>query len=262
MTLTGKVAIVTGAARGIGHACTVRLAHEGAKVILADKDEEGGQRAAEDLVGAGHEARFVSCDVSERLDVMNLMAALLEEHERVDILVNNAGILDDAQFLDLDVEEFDRVLGVNLRGSFLVGQAVARQMVKQVDAGDPPGAVINMASVNAFYALPDHITYSISKAGIQSLTKGMALSLASYGIRVNAIGPGSIMTPMLAAVAKDEKARRKVLSRTPLGRFGRPEEIAAIVAFLASEEASYITGETIYADGGRLPLNYVVEVSD
>ncbi|MEE9586520.1 MAG: glucose 1-dehydrogenase [Hyphomicrobiaceae bacterium] len=262
MTLKGKVAIVTGAARGIGHACTVRLAHEGAKVILADKDEEGGQRAAEDLVGAGHEARFVSCDVSERLDVMNLMAALLEEHERVDILVNNAGILDDAQFLDLDVEEFDRVLGVNLRGSFLVGQAVARQMVKQVDAGDPPGAVINMASVNAFYALPDHITYSISKAGIQSLTKGMALSLASYGIRVNAIGPGSIMTPMLAAVAKDEKARRKVLSRTPLGRFGRPEEIAAIVAFLASEEASYITGETIYADGGRLPLNYVVEVSD
>lgn len=260
MALKDKVAIITGAARGIGQACAMRLAQDGAKVVLADKDEEGGQRAADDIVEVGQEARFVHADVSERLDIMNLMASVLEAYERVDILINNAGVLDSASFLDLELEDFDRVLSVNLRGSFLVGQAVTRQMVKQIEAGDPPGAVINMASVNSFYALPDHITYSISKAGIQSLTKGMALSLAPYGIRVNAIGPGSIMTPMLASVAKDDKARRKVLSRTPLGRFGRPEEIAAIAAFLASEEASYITGETIYADGGRLPLNYVVDV--
>ena len=262
MSFEGKVAIITGAARGIGHASAVRLASDGAKVVLADRDEKAGAAAAEALADAGHEAMFFATDVSEKLDVMNLMAAVLEAHGRVDILVNNAGILDDAPFLELEVEEFDRVLAVNLRGAFMVGQAVARQMVKQVEAGEPPGTIVNMASVNAVFALPDHIAYSISKAGMQSLTKGMALALAPYGIRANAVGPGSIMTPMLEGVAKDEAARRKVLSRTPLGRIGRAEEVAAIVAFLASEEASYITGETIYADGGRLPLNYTVDVME
>ncbi|MBI1383551.1 MAG: glucose 1-dehydrogenase [Rhizobiales bacterium] len=258
----GRVVVVTGAGRGIGYSVAERFASEGARVVLSDRSEESGRQAARDLVDRGYDARFVACDVAERLDVMNLMAAVLEAYERVDVLVNNAGILDDGNFLELDVAEFDKVLAVNLRGAFLVGQAVSRQLVRQVEAGERPGSVVNMASVNAHFALPDHIAYSISKAGIQSLTKGMALALAPHGIRVNAIGPGSIMTPMLSGVAKDEAARRRVLSRTPLGRIGLPEEVAAVAAFLASDDASYITGETIFVDGGRIPLNYVVPVRE
>ena len=165
-------------------------------------------------------------------------------------------------------EEFDRIIGVNLRGAFLMGQAVARQMVKQgvPDGGSKSrpqaGAIVNMSSVNAVFALPDHVAYSISKGGINQLTKAMAIALAPHAIRVNAVGPGTIQTPLLDGVIKDTAFRTKVLSRTPIGRFGQPDEVAAIVAWLASEESSYVTGTTVYADGGRLPLNYVVPVRE
>ncbi len=259
MLLKGKTAIVTGAARGIGLATAERLAQEGANVILADVDEDGGTRAEKELRQAGWEARYFTADIAERLDVLNLVALAIENFGQIDILVNNAATLDDSPFLDLSVEEFDRVISINLRGTFLIGQAVARQMVKQIEDGGAPGAIVNMSSINAVFALPDHVAYSISKGGIAQLTKAMAISLAPQGIRVNAIGPGSIMTPMLADVVKDEEIRSRILSRTPLGRFGRPDEIADIAVFLVSDAASYITGETIYADGGRLPLNYVME---
>jgi NAD(P)-dependent dehydrogenase (short-subunit alcohol dehydrogenase family) len=154
------------------------------------------------------------------------------------------------------------VLRVNLKGAFLVAQAAARQMVAQIADGGAPGAIVNMSSVNAVFAIANQVPYSVSKGGVNQLTKVMALALAPHGIRVNAIGPGSIMTDMLASVAGDPAARRRVLSRTPLGRIGHPDEIAAIAAFLASDEASYITGQTIYADGGRLPLNYTVAVAE
>lgn len=265
MILENKVAIVTGAARGIGLACAERLAAEGAKVVLTDVDEDGGARAESELRAAGRDVQFVAGSVSERLDVHNLMAVVLESYERVDILVNNAGIIDDAPFLDLEFGEFERIFQTNVMGTFLVGQAVARQMVKQAQeqgGHGPAGSIVNMASVNAKVAMPDHVAYCATKGAIAQLTKAMALALAPHRIRVNAVGPGSIMTPMLADVAKDEEARRLVLSRTPIGRFGRPDEIASIVAFLVSNEASYITGEIIYADGGRLPLNYTVSVPD
>jgi NAD(P)-dependent dehydrogenase (short-subunit alcohol dehydrogenase family) len=167
-----------------------------------------------------------------------------------------------AEFLDLTEADFDRVLRVNLKGAFLVGQAAARQMVAQVAAGGEPGAVVNMSSVNAVFAIATQVPYSVSKGGMNGLTKVMALALAPHGIRVNAIGPGSITTDMLASVVTDKEARRRVLSRTPLGRIGDPAEIAAIAAFLVSDEASYITGQTLYADGGRLPLNYTVPVAE
>jgi NAD(P)-dependent dehydrogenase (short-subunit alcohol dehydrogenase family) len=160
------------------------------------------------------------------------------------------------------------VLGVNLRGAFLMAQAVARQMVRQgagaaaASTGSPAGAIVNMSSVNEKFGLPDHVAYSMSKGGISQLTKAMAVALAPRGIRVNAVGPGTIDTPLLANVVKDKAFRAKVLSRTPMGRYGHPEEIAAIVAWLASDEASYVTGTTIFADGGRLPLNCVVPVFD
>ena len=258
MSLEGKVAIITGAARGIGLACAERFAKDNVKLILADIEDEGGQNAEKELREAGADVRFINTNISERLDVLNLIAATIEQYGQIDILINNAATLDEAPFLELSVEEFDRVLNINLRGTFLVSQAVARQMVKQLDEGVSPGVIVNMSSVNAVFALPDHVAYSISKGGISQLTKAMAISLAPQGIRVNAIGPGSIMTPMLAEVLKDEKIRERILSRTPLGRFGRPMEIADIAAFLASDAASYITGETIFADGGRLPLNYVM----
>lgn len=261
MLLKDQVAIVTGAAQGIGRACAERLAREGAKVVLADLNEAEGQRAAKD-VGSG--AHFVSCNVSKSSDVDSVVAAAVKSFGRVDVLVNNAGVLDDAPFLDLKVEEFDRVLGTNLRGAFLLGQAVARQMVKQPRraGATQAGAIVNMSSVNAVFALPDHVAYSISKGGIAQLTKAMAVALAPQGIRVNAVGPGTIETPLIKDVVKDEAFRARVLSRTPLGRYGQPAEVAAIVAWLASEESSYVTGTTVYADGGRLPLNYVVAVPD
>ena len=262
MTLENKTAIVTGAARGIGLACARRLAEEGARVVLADVEEEAGTAASEDLSAQGHEVTFTACDVTERLDIRNLVTGTVAEYGGIDVLVNNAAIVAGGDFLDLSEDDFDSVLAVNLKGSFLVGQAVARQMVEQIEAGGAPGTIINMSSVNAVFVIPNQLPYSVSKGGINQLTKAMALSLAPHGIRVNAIGPGSIMTDMLSTVVSDEEARRTILSRTPLGRIGEPEEIAAIAAFLASDDSSYISGQTIYADGGRLPLNYTVPVTE
>ncbi|MBN9260689.1 MAG: glucose 1-dehydrogenase [Hyphomicrobium sp.] len=259
MLLEDRIAIVTGAGQGIGQACAVRLAREGAKVIVADVNDDAGNRVVAEIRKSGGTADFVDCDVSEKLDVHNLIAKALEVHGRIDVLVNNAGIVDDAPFLDLPEEEFDRILGVNLKGAFLAGQAAARQMVKQgAREGSGAGAIVNMSSVNAVFALPDHVAYSVSKGGLAQLTKAMAIALAPHGVRVNAVGPGTIETPLLAGVVKDAAFRKKVLSRTPLGRVGQPAEVAAIVAWLASDEASYVTGTTVYADGGRLPLNYVM----
>ena len=259
MRLENKVAVVSGAARGIGYAIAERFLSEGARVIVADVDEDGGSDAVMRL-GAHGAARFVHCDVSDRLSVRNLVAASVEAFGAIDVLVNNAGIIHAADFLDLAEEDFDRVLRVNLKGAFLLGQAAARRMVKQIEDGGAPGAIVNMSSVNAVFAIANQVPYSVSKGGLNQLTKVMGLALALHGIRVNAIGPGSIMTDMLATITTDRAARERVLSRTPLGRVGEPAEIAAIAAFLASDDASYITGQTIYADGGRLPLNYTVPV--
>ncbi|MBL8582561.1 MAG: SDR family oxidoreductase [Rhizobiaceae bacterium] len=257
MALEGKTAIITGGAGGIGRAIARRFLRDGAKVVVADIDHAMGETAEKDL-GALGEVRFIRTDVGSRLDVHNLLAATLELFGDLDILVNNAGIVQDGSILTLTEADFERVLRVNLKGSFLTGQAVAQYLVEKVKNGGSPGAIINMSSVNAVLAIPDQLAYAVSKGGVAQLTRAMALELAPWGIRVNAIGPGSIETDMLAAVNKDAGARNRLLSRTPLGRVGQPDEIAAIAAFLASSEASYVTGQTIYADGGRLPLNYMV----
>lgn len=261
MLLEKKVAIVTGGARGIGYAIVRRFLAEGARVVLADIDDEAADAAAADLKSLG-EVISVACDVGERLDVRNLIAETIDAFGRIDVLVNNAGIVISGDFLEIEEGDFDRVLRVNLKGSFLVAQAVARQMVEQIEAGGPAGAIVNMSSINAVVALPDQIPYSISKGGINQLTKAAALALAPYGIRVNAVGPGSIMTDMLEKAVDQDDARQRILSRTPLGRIGDPSEIAAVVAFLASDQASYITGQTVYADGGRLPLAYTVPTEE
>ncbi len=259
MRLADKVAIVTGGARGIGLAIAKRYAAEGARVVIADVDVVAGQAEAKAL---GTNARFVAADVGNAPAVEHLIDETVAEFGVLDILVNNAGIIHAADFLDLKEADFDRVLRVNLKGAFLAGQAAAKRMVAQVKAGRPAGAIINMSSINAVVAIPNQTPYCVSKGGIDQLTKVMALALAPHGIRVNAIGPGSIMTDILKTIATDREAKRRILARTPLGRVGEPDEIATVAVFLASPDASYITGQTIYADGGRLPLNYTVPVDD
>ncbi len=254
----GRTAIVTGAARGIGRACAERLIAEGAKVVVADIDETTDRATAAKL---GPNARFVRCDVGDARDVANLMT-LAKAAGDIDVLVNNAGIIHGADFLELKEADFDRVLRVNLKGAFLAGQAVAKQMAAQVKAGKKPGTIVNMASINSVVAIPNQTPYAVSKGGLAQLTRVMALALAPHGIRVNAVGPGSIMTDLLAGIATDREAKRRLLSRTPLGRIGTPAEVAAVVAFLASDDASYITGEIVYVDGGRLALNYTVPVDE
>lgn len=261
MSLENKVAIITGAARGIGFAVAKRFVMDGAKVVIADIDDEAGEAAVDDLSGVG-EAMYIHCNVAERLDVRNMVAETLNALGDIDILVNNAGVVAGSDFLELEEEDFDRVLGINLKGAFLCSQAVARHMVEKVDNGGEPGCIINMSSINAVVGIPNQIPYCVSKGGVSQLTSTTAIALAQYGIRVNAIGPGSIMTDMLAAVNSDKAAKTRLLSRTPMLRIGEPSEIAGVAAFLASSDAGYVTGQTIYADGGRLPLNYTVEVPD
>jgi NAD(P)-dependent dehydrogenase (short-subunit alcohol dehydrogenase family) len=260
MQLENKAAIVTGGARGIGLAIAKRYVAEGAKVVIADVDAVAGEAAASGLDGA--RCRFVRTDVGDRRDADHVVAEACRLFGGIDILVNNAGMVHGADFLDLEEVDFDRVLRTNLKGAFLVGQAAARRMVAQVKAGKPPGTIINMSSINAVVAIPNQVPYCVSKGGLAQLTKVMALSLAPYGIRANAIGPGSIMTDILKAVGTDREAKRRILARTPLGRIGEPDEIAAIAVFLAGPDSSYITGQTVFADGGRLGLNYVMPVPD
>lgn len=243
------IALVTGGARGIGYACAEALAEDGARVVLADINADGASAAAGKL---GKDAVGYACDVSDPAQVEALFTRIESDIGAVSALVNNAGIGLPGDFLDLPVEQFKQVIDVNLTGSFLVLQRAARTMV----AKGIKGAAVNMSSINAQVAIPTIAAYCASKGGVMQLTKAAALALAPHGIRVNAVGPGSIDTDMLAGVNASPEAMQTVLSRTPLKRIGTPREIGDVVAFLCSAKASYITGETIYVDGGRLGLNY------
>jgi glucose 1-dehydrogenase len=247
--LHGKRAVVTGAAQGIGRAIAAAFVTEGAQVLLADVDAEGVARTAADL---GQQA--FTADLSRKSEIERLFAQVSEQWGSLDILVNNAGVTHAAELDDLTEDDFDRVFAINLKAALWATQAAARLMA-------PGSAVVNMSSVNAVLAIPNQIPYAISKGAMKQLTNVTALALAPKGIRVNAIGPGSIMTAMLQGIMSDQAAQDRILSRTPLGRWGEPEEVAAIAVFLASSESSYITGQTIYPDGGRLGLNYTVPVA-
>ncbi|TAM50081.1 MAG: SDR family oxidoreductase [Burkholderiaceae bacterium] len=249
--LGGRVCIVTGGAQGIGEACVRRFAREGAPVVIADVDDARGQKLAQEL-GALH----AHCDVGDKAQVDALVARVMTVHGRIDVLVNNAGIFKAADFLDVTEADFDAVLRVNLKGAFLMGQAVARAM-----AHVHRGAIVNMSSVNGVLTIPTIASYNVSKGGINQLTRVMALALADQGIRVNAVAPGTIATELAAkAVLTSEEAKARIMSRTPMKRLGEPSEIADVVAWLASDAASYVTGEIVTVDGGRMTLNYTVPV--
>lgn len=252
-----KIAIVTGAAQGIGLACAKRLFDDGAMVVLSDVNSDKLGKAVAKLDAAGERVVATTCDVGKRSDIVELIAATRNRFGRLDIMVNNAAVSCSTAALELSEKEFDDVLNVNLKGTFWGTQEAARLMVEQ-----GAGSIVNMSSAQAELAIADRVPYGISKAGINQLTRIFAIALATTGVRVNAVGPGTILTPVTAGLSTNEEAYRRILSRTPMGRLGQASEIASIVSFLAGDDASYITGQTVYADGGRAYLNYTVPVPD
>lgn len=252
MRFTGQVVIVTGAARGIGRATALRFLEEGAQVVAADVDAPALAGLADPA--CADRLRLISCDVAVQAEVEALVQTAVEAFGRVDVMVNNAGIAPVLDFLAITEAVLDRVLAVNLKGALFGTQAAARRMIAQGGGG----VIINMSSINSGLANPSVAPYAISKAGMNQLTATAAVALAPHDIRVVGVGPGTIDTEMVQGAFMTAAGAEAVLSRTPLGRLGRPEEIAATVAFLASSDASYFTGETIYPDGGRRVLNYTV----
>lgn len=250
MDLQNKVAVVTGARRGMGKADALLLAKAGAKVVVSDISQEECQQVADEIKNAGGGAIAVKCDVSKKEEVDAMIKKSVEAFGRIDILVNNAGICEFKPFLEITEEEWNKTIDINLKGYFLCAQAAAKEMAKQNS-----GVIINIASIamgQVGVGFPAISHYCASKGGIVAMTEAMALELAPYNIRVNAIAPGAIDTPMAASVKDDPKTLEGIMARVPLKRIGKPEEIANAVLFLASDDSSYMTGSVVVVDGGWL----------
>jgi len=249
MKLQDKVAIIAGGTKGIGLGIALEFVREGAKVVVGGTNPKNGESAESEIAAAGGDGMFVKCDVSSLQDLDNIVTATTERYGRLDIYVANAGINDSEKthFLDISPEQYDRIMDVNLRGMFFGGQKAAQQMVRQGDGG----AIINMSSVNAHLALDSQMVYTISKGGIQQLTKVQAVALAQHNIKVNAMAPGPIDTDLMRRVGSDKELMDTILSRTPQGRIGTPGECGRLAVFLASDDSDFIFGQSIYIDGGR-----------
>jgi len=248
--LKNKVAIVTGARRGMGRTHALKLAQEGVKVVVSDISEEDCQKVVDEIEKAGGEGLALKCDVSKKKEVDELVKKTVDKFGKVDILVNNAGIAQFKPFLELTEEEWDRTLDINLKGYFLCAQAASKEMVKQKS-----GVIINIASVamgQVGVGFPNVVHYCASKGGIVAMTEALVLELAPFGIRVNVISPGMIETPMIDPIKQDPKMMEGLMSRVPLRRFGKPEEVSDLVLFLASDASSYMTGSAVVIDGGWL----------
>ncbi|MFQ5711545.1 MAG: SDR family NAD(P)-dependent oxidoreductase [Candidatus Geothermarchaeales archaeon] len=248
MRLEGKVAIVTGSSRGIGRAVAIGFAKAGADVVVnCDKDVEAAERVAEEIRSLGRRSIVVRADVSRKEDVDRMVEETLNEFGSIDILVNNAGIFTACPIEDLEEEDWDRVMNVNLKGVFLCSQAVGRHMIKKKS-----GVIINIASISGHIPETRLGAYTPSKAGVLGLTSLLAVEWAKHNIRVNAISPGPIRTALHEKIFADEVLREARHRAVPLNRPGEPEEIAKIAEFLASDDSSYVTGQTIVADGGSM----------
>ncbi|MBD2532148.1 glucose 1-dehydrogenase [Nostoc flagelliforme FACHB-838] len=253
--LKGKNALITGATSGIGQAIAIRLAQEGCNIAInyrkdpkdaADTEEMALQKACGNIETCGVKSLSVHGDVSQESDIVEMVNTVVKEFGSLDILVNNAGIQKESPSHEVTTTDFDRVIAVNLRGAYLC----ARETIKHLLSKNRPGVIINISSVHEIIPRPMYISYSISKGGMENLTKTLALEYASQGIRVNAIAPGATVTPINQAWTDDAEKKAIVESHIPMGRAGSSEEMAAAVAFLASDEAAYITGQTLFVDGG------------
>jgi len=250
MDLKGKVAIVTGARRGMGKTHALALAKAGAKVVVADISLEDCEVVVTEIKDAKGEAMAIKCDVSNKDEVDEMVTKTVAKLGKIDILVNNAGICQFKPFLELTEEEWNRTININLKGYFLCAQAAAKEMVKQKS-----GAIVNIASIamgQVGVGFQNLAHYCASKGGIVAMTEAMALELAPFNIRVNAVAPGAIDTPMASSTTQDPKVLEGTLSRIPLHRIGKPEEVSNLVLFLASDASSYMTGSTVVVDGGWL----------
>ncbi len=245
MELKDKVALVTGGAQGIGRTIGEELTRAGAHVVLGDVNLEGAQATAEGINNAGGSASAVKIDVSNATEVRQVFDFILRDKKPVDIVVNNAGITRDGLMVRMKESDWDLVLDINLKGSFLCSQQAAKQMMKQKS-----GAIVNITSIVGVMGNFGQANYSASKAGVIGLTKTLAREVASRGIRVNAVAPGFIDTEMTRVL--DETVRHKLIEQIPLARLGLPEDVAGCVAFLVSDKASYITGQVINLNGGML----------
>lgn len=257
MRFAGKIVVITGAAQGIGRATAERFLSEGANVVISDVNEERLKATAEEI-GTIDTLLSVITDVSRKDQVEALIAKAVERFGRLDVMVNNAGICPIVPFLDVTVETYDQVLDVNLKGAFFGTQAAGRQMIAQGGGG----VIIIMSSINSGLANPNVAPYAISKGGMNQITGTAAVAFAPHNIRVAGVGPGTIMSEMVAGDFVNSAGHKAIMMRTPMGRYGDPKEIASVVAFLASDDASFITGETVYPDGGRRVLNYVMPLKE
>lgn len=248
MKLKDKVSIITGATKGIGLACAEEFAIEGSKVVLSGRSASLGEEAAERIRQSGGDAIFVRCDMGKKADIDALVQTTVDHYGRIDVVVNNAGVNHSAKFFDITEEDWDWVMGVDLKGTFLLSQAAARVMVDQ----GIQGVIVNMSSIMAVMALADQVPYCAAKGGVNQLTKAMALALSDYGIRVNAIGPGPVLTELMQVVVHNKEKEAELLSRLPLGRIAECREIATVAVFLACDDSSFFTGQCIYPDGGRM----------
>lgn len=241
--------IITGAARGVGAACARRFGEAGDRMILADPDEAAGKQLADELRAGGYETTFVHADMTNKLHVHNVIAEALDAYGRIDVLAHMVMARFSAPFLETSEDDFDRVVASNIRGAFLINQAVARQFVRRLSEGDhggAPGAIVNIGSVEAVTASADHVAFAASQGGLHQLTKAVAMAMSPYGVRANLVGVGAIK-------GEDADIERDVeREATPLKRIGDPDEVAEVVFFLAGEASSYVTGQTVYVDGGRL----------
>jgi len=248
--LKDKVAIVTGARRGMGRTHALTLAKAGAKVVVSDISLEDCEKVVKEIEKDGGKGLALKCDVTKKKEVEEMVKKTVKKWGKLDILVNNAGICQFKPFLDLTEEEWDRTININLKGYFLCAQAAAKEMAKQ-----KRGVIVNIASVamgQQGIGMSNIVHYCASKGGIVGMTEALAVELAPYNIRVNAVSPGMIETPMIDTVKKDPKQTEAMLARVPLRRTGNPQEISNLVLFLASEESSYMTGSTVVVDGGWL----------
>lgn len=250
--LSGKVAIVTGSATGIGQAIAIRLGSEGAQVVIDYRShEDGAEETRKQIESAGGKAIIVQADVSKLDDVQRLVDEAWKQLGSCDIVVNNAGIEKSADFWEVTEQDYDAVLEVNLKGPFFLTQA----FVRRLRDSKRPGRIINISSVHEDMAFPHFSTYCMSKGGLRMLTRDLAVELGPLGITINNIAPGAIMTPINKKLLDDKPKLNALLKNIPLGRMGSPEDVATLAAFLASDDAAYITGSTYIIDGG-LTVNY------